>query len=141
MWSVRVHFTGLCVFSYLRWLIIVLVNSFVILAVLFHRFFGKAYHIFFPTKDSMISRGYRNDSLAFLKLNILHIWIRFLTYKDSSKQTWKDFERSFSPTLTQGVCGLPPWLSGEDVQPLPGNMAWISASSLTEKNQGPNIQD
>lgn len=49
--------TGLCVFSYLRWLTIVLVNSFVTLAVLFHRFFGKANHIFIPTKESMIRVG------------------------------------------------------------------------------------
>lgn len=79
--------TGLCVFSYLRWLTIVLVNFFVTLAFLFRRVFGKANHIFIPTEESMTSRGYRYDSLAVLKLNILHIWINFLTHKGSSNES------------------------------------------------------
>lgn len=79
--------TGLCVFPYLRWLTIVLVNSFVILVVLFHRFFGKANHII-PTEESMISHGYRNDSRSFkTTVNILNIWIHFLIYKDSSNES------------------------------------------------------
>lgn len=64
----------------------------------------------------------------------------FLTYNGCKawKQTWKG-EICFPPTLLPGLGSLLPQLSGEAVQLVRQNVAWISASSLAKrhrKNQG-----
>lgn len=49
--------------------------------------FWKGQSHLYPYQREYDSRGYRNDSLAVVKLNILNIWIHFLIYKDSSKES------------------------------------------------------
>lgn len=135
----------MCIFSYLRWLITGLVNLFFTLSP--HRFWGQAKRIVMPRKVILasiqlktvhIDRGALETTLqlAVWLLNVFQIPNEFsnMQGRERWKQTWKG-EIWFPPTLKRGLGGLLPRLSGEAVQQVQQNVAWISASSLAKRHK------